>query len=178
MNNGFDFLLTNLLRLQRVGVPIKVHSRIQLNLMNGETKFNSDVKKFDHLTLPVFWLEIVRASNNLISRLKHLLYKLFQAIEDLTPGIHVLLCLALKILPVVQIIIVCLLALVGLSCLATSFLNLFCFSFPSEQSNNGIKFTSKKSIKYTAVFPYIKREMAKFEERERELIQRSGADNV
>jgi hypothetical protein len=40
-------------------VPIKAASRLQLNLINGETKFNSDVKKFDHLTLPVLWIEAV-----------------------------------------------------------------------------------------------------------------------
>lgn len=38
---------------------MKVHSRIQLNLMGGETMFNSDVQLFDNLVLPVFWLEIV-----------------------------------------------------------------------------------------------------------------------
>jgi hypothetical protein len=27
--------------------------------MNGETKFNADVKKFDHMTLPVLWIEAV-----------------------------------------------------------------------------------------------------------------------
>jgi hypothetical protein len=35
-----------------------------------------------------------------------------------------------------------------------------------------MKFNSRKSIKYSAVFPYIKREMAKFEDRERELVLR------
>lgn len=45
---------------------MKVHSRIQLNLMNGETKFNSNVKRFDHLTLPVFWMEIVRLFNGFV----------------------------------------------------------------------------------------------------------------
>lgn len=103
---------------------------------------------------------------------------ILQAIEDLTPGLHVLLFLALKALPVLQIIVVCVVFLLGLSYLVVSFLNLFCFPFPSKQSNSDMKFTSKQSIKYTAVFPYIKREIAKFEERERELIHRSGAENV
>lgn len=56
---------------------MKVHSRIQLNLMNGETKFNSNVKRFDHLTLPVFWMEIVRLFNCSVEAFKYLLNRLF-----------------------------------------------------------------------------------------------------
>lgn len=147
---------------------MKVHSRIQLNLMNGETKFNSDVKRFDHLTLPVFWLEIVRLES--LSSFNIYSWNYFQAIEDLTPFLHFVVNMAFKVLPVAQIVLVCLLMLAGVSCLAATLANVFFLTISSEQSN--LKFNSKKSIKYTAVFPYIKREMAKFEERERELIQR------
>jgi hypothetical protein len=33
---------------------------MQLNLVNGETKFNGKIKAFDDVTLPVFWIELVR----------------------------------------------------------------------------------------------------------------------
>lgn len=32
---------------------------MQLNLVCGQTKFNADVQKFDGLTVPVIWVEIV-----------------------------------------------------------------------------------------------------------------------
>lgn len=38
---------------------MKVNSRIQLNLVGGETMYNSDIKLFDNLVLPIFWIEIV-----------------------------------------------------------------------------------------------------------------------
>lgn len=61
--------------------------------------------------------------------------------------------------------------LIGVSYLAAALGNFFFIAIPLRQSN--VKFNSKKSIKYTAVFPYIKREIAKFEERERELMQKT-----
>jgi hypothetical protein len=145
---------------------VKVYTRMQVNLMNGETKFNSNVKAFDHLTLPVFWIEIVRIKFKLLR--KHLLTLgfSFQAIEKLTPALDVILYMAFNALPVAQNVIVCLLMLAGISCLAVTLFSCFCFNISLEQSN--MKFNSRKSIKYTAVFPYIKREIAKFEERERE----------
>lgn len=94
----------------------------------------------------------------------------FQAIERLTPVLDVILYLAFTALPVAQNIIVFLLMLAGISCLAVTLFSCFCFKIPLEQSN--MKFNSRKSIKYSAVFPYIKREMAKFEERDREVVLR------
>lgn len=56
---------------QRLGVPIKITSRIQLNVMNGETKFNTQVKKFDHLTIPILWIECVSATKSLQSKFNY-----------------------------------------------------------------------------------------------------------
>lgn len=95
----------------------------------------------------------------------------FQAIEKLTPSLHVILYLAFNALPVVQFSTVCLLMVAGISCLVVTLFNCFCFDISLKQSN--LKFYSRKSIKYTAVFPFIKREMAKFEDREREMVLRS-----
>lgn len=91
----------------------------------------------------------------------------FQAIEKLTPQLDFVLKMAFSVLPVTQNIFICLLVLGGISCLAATFLIFFFFNISVEQSNLNFE-----SIKYTAVFPYIKREIAKFEEREREMIQK------
>lgn len=95
----------------------------------------------------------------------------FQAIEKLTPSLDIILYLAFNALPVVQFLTVCLLMLAGISCLVVTLFNCFCLDISLKQSN--LKFYSRKSIKYTAVFPFIKREMAKFEDREREMVLRS-----
>lgn len=127
--------------------------------MNGETKFNSAVKKFDHLTLPVLWIEAVRKiyyKQKIITVVTSLF---FQAIEQLTPTIDFILKMAFNILPVVQKVIVCILAFMGCSGIAMCLLKYF---FIYNMSG-----CTKKSIKYTAVFPYIKREIAKLEEKER-----------
>jgi hypothetical protein len=89
---------------------------------------------------------------------------LIQAIENLTPSLDIILNLAFNILPVVQKIIVYILAFIGCSGIAMCLLKFFLLcNLPKD---------TKKSIKYTAVFPYIKREIAKLEEKEREMMQR------
>lgn len=134
----------------KLGVPIKMNSRIQLNLMTGETQFNSDVKPFDNLALPVFWMELT--------------------IEKLTFRLIFILKMAFNILPVVQNAIICLLIFTGFLCLAGALANFFYFDISSEQSD--VNFDPRKSIRYTAVFPYIKMEIAKFEDRGCEAIQK------
>ena len=72
--------------------------------------------------------------------------------------------LAFNILPLAQKVLVYTLAFIGCSGIALCLLKYFLFcNLPSD---------TKHSIKYTAVFPYIKREVAKLEEREREMLQR------
>ncbi|CRK92365.1 CLUMA_CG005909, isoform A [Clunio marinus] len=131
----------------RLGVPIKVHTRIQLNLMCGETMFNGNIKRFDNLILPVVWMEI--------------------AIEKLTPSLDVILKMCFIYLPVVQNIIIGLLVLGGFFSIVLMFLHII-FSV-SEKHQTNLRFNS---IKYTAVFPFIKQEIAKFDERDREMVQK------
>ena len=50
-----------------LGAPMKVNTRAQLNLLIDETKFNSQIKKFDNMVIPVIWLEIVSDSCALFS---------------------------------------------------------------------------------------------------------------
>jgi hypothetical protein len=86
--------------------------------------------------------------------------------------LHIIVNLIFKVLPVVQklVILGCLIA--GVFFLRLSILSIFKKSQFSSESQT--KSNSKASIKYTAVFPYIKREIAKFEDREQELIQKMG----
>ena len=73
--------------------------------------------------------------------------------------------MAFKVLPVVQIITIVISMLFGLFYLTAAFGDaVFVIAMPSR------RLTSNKSIKYTAVFPYLKREIAKFEDRECELV--------
>jgi hypothetical protein len=90
-----------------------------------------------------------------------------QAVERLTPWLDFVLCFAFIIAPVLQKIVIYVLAFIGCSGVALCTLKYFLFcDLPDDK---------KKSIKYTAVFPYIKREFAKFEEKEREMLQRIDA---
>lgn len=38
---------------------MRAHSRMQLNLLVGKTKFNSDVTQFQNTVIPIVWMEIV-----------------------------------------------------------------------------------------------------------------------
>lgn len=92
---------------QQLGVPMKVNSRIQLNLLLGKTKFNSRVKPFDDTVLPIVWLQI--------------------SVEKLTPGLTILLHLLFNVLPYVQVGLVGLLCVLGVSLFAVAALS-HCFS--------------------------------------------------
>lgn len=94
---------------------MKVHSRIQLNLLLEKTKFNSRVKPFDNIVLPIVWLEI--------------------SVERLTPGLIILLHLLFNILPYVQVGLVCLLCVLGVSLFAVAALS-HCFSSSSKSEYN------------------------------------------
>ena len=70
---------------------------------------------------------------------------------------------AFIVLPIIQKLIIYILAFIGAAGIALCALKYFIFCDLPDY---------KKSIKYTAVFPYIKREMAKFEDKERDMLQR------
>lgn len=52
-------ILTVLISLQRMGIPISAYSRLQLNLVVGDIKFNNNLKKFTNKVIPAFWMQIV-----------------------------------------------------------------------------------------------------------------------
>lgn len=89
----------------QLGVPMRVHSRVQINLLMDETKFNSRVRPYENLVLPVVWMEI--------------------GVERLTPGLIVLLQLLFGILPYVQAGCVFLLCIFGVSMFTASALSYF-----------------------------------------------------
>lgn len=134
--------ILNLFTPQQLGVPMKVHSRIQLNLLLDKSKFNSRVKPFDNIVLPIVWLEI--------------------SVEKLTPGLIILLHLLFNILPYVQVGLVCVLCVLGVSLFAVAAIS-HCFS-----ANSKSDYDPKKDVKYSSIywFPNIKKEFEKYTDAE------------
>lgn len=99
---------------------MKVHSRIQINLLLDKTKFDRRVKPFDNIVLPIVWLEI--------------------SVDKLTPGLIVLLHLLFNILPYVQLGLVCLLCVLGVSLFAVAAIS-HCFSSASKNEYNQKRYT-------------------------------------
>lgn len=87
---------------------MRVHSRIQINLLMDTTKFNSRTRPYDNIVLPVVWLEI--------------------AVERLTPGLIVLLHMLFNVLPYMQAAVVCMLCVIGVGMFACAALLFFCQS--------------------------------------------------
>ncbi|KAG4067259.1 hypothetical protein HA402_000250, partial [Bradysia odoriphaga] len=110
----------------------------EIVLQPTKTKFNSRVKPFDNIVLPIVWLEI--------------------SVERLTPGLIVLLHLLFNILPYVQVGLVCLLCVLGVSLFAVAAIShCFCTTARNEYS-------PKRDVKQSAIywFPYIKKEFEKY----------------
>lgn len=93
----------------------------------------------------------------------------------LTPGVFILLMTVLIIMPSLQILAVAIFILKGFyHCYKAFPITLPCFKtapmkFPAAATQKA-KLYSQKSIKYSAVFPYIGREVMIFEDKERNLI--------
>lgn len=87
---------------------MRVHSRIQINLLMDEVKFNARVKPYADLVLPIVWMEI--------------------SVEQLTPGLIVLLHLMFNVLPYVQAGAVGALCIVGVTMYALAALSFFCLT--------------------------------------------------
>ncbi|XP_026673860.1 scavenger receptor class B member 1-like isoform X2 [Ceratina calcarata] len=78
-----------------IGVPIHVHSRIQINLVMEHTTYNSRIKPFNGITVPLFWSDFV--------------------IPELSSELDFLLKVVLIVLPITQTIIISLLAFIGVT---------------------------------------------------------------
>lgn len=97
----------------QLGVPMRVHSRIQINLLMDSTKFNSRVRPYENLVLPIVWMEI--------------------AVERLTPGLIVLLQMLFDVLPYVQAGCVFMLCIIGVSMFAAAALSFFWLNSQSQE---------------------------------------------
>lgn len=98
----------------------------------------------------------------------------------LTPGVTVVLMVVFFLLPTLEILLIAIFIMKGFYHGIKAFLiSLPCpksapMKFPSAKKT--AKLCTQKSIKYSAVFPYIGREVMIFEDKERNLI--SNAENV
>lgn len=63
-NLYIDFHNMYIYSFQQLGVPMKVHTRFQVNLLMGDIKFNNDLRPYKDTTLPILWLEMVSFSLN------------------------------------------------------------------------------------------------------------------
>ncbi|XP_014227323.1 scavenger receptor class B member 1-like [Trichogramma pretiosum] len=79
-----------------IGIPMYVHSRLQTNLIMKETRYNSKIKPFNNLVVPLFWTDL--------------------QIPKLPADLMLLLRLALVIGPISQLVLVIILALAGAVC--------------------------------------------------------------
>lgn len=83
-----------------VGIPIKVNSRIQINLVMQNTTYNSKIKAFNGKTVPLFWsdLYIPAPAGNVLFLLK----------------------LVLQVLPIGQTVLIWFLAIAGITMMMLS----------------------------------------------------------
>lgn len=44
---------------QQLGIPMRVHSRFQINLIMANVNYNRDVSQFKNMALPIFWINMV-----------------------------------------------------------------------------------------------------------------------
>ncbi|KAK9297159.1 hypothetical protein QLX08_009032 [Tetragonisca angustula] len=77
-----------------IGIPMKVNSKMQINLVMHPTSYNRRVKPFSDMVIPLFWSEMV--------------------INDVPDDLMILMRLALQIGPIGQTVIIWSLAIVGM----------------------------------------------------------------
>lgn len=122
--HGFEIVLQ-----PQLGVPMRVHSRIQINLLMDRVTLNSRVKPYADLVLPIVWMEI--------------------SVEQLTPGLIVLLHLLFNVLPYVQAAAIGALCIVGVTMYAIAALSFFCLTkWSREQEENAA--AAESNIEYAA----------------------------
>ncbi|XP_053679997.1 scavenger receptor class B member 1 [Anopheles nili] len=127
----------------QLGIPMKANIRVQISLLTN-ISFNSELKPFHNTVIPLIWAEM--------------------SLEKLTPELILLLNLLFGIAPYLQMGFVCVLALLGVSLLATAALVLLC----STEATT-FEYDPRKSIRYSTVnmIPYpLRKELEKYGEGE------------
>ncbi|XP_005181047.1 scavenger receptor class B member 1 [Musca domestica] len=109
----------------QLGIPMRVYSRFQVNLMVDDVKFNREMYKFRNTVFPLLWLEF--------------------GVEELTPELKVLLQILFKVCPYLQNGIIIALFIAGLALLGTSLFK--CFRIPTST------ITSTAAIVATSIIP-------------------------
>ncbi|KAM7363506.1 lysosome membrane protein 2 isoform 2-T2 [Cochliomyia hominivorax] len=108
----------------QLGIPMRVRSRFQINLLMDVVKYNRDMNRFRNTVLPIFWLEI--------------------GIEELTPGLKMLLKLLFKICPYVQCGLIIALIVAGLSLIVSAVLSCFWLHTPPSDLASSSMVEKKK----------------------------------
>ncbi|XP_043287176.1 scavenger receptor class B member 1 [Venturia canescens] len=86
---------TNIILQPDIGMPLHVHSRLQTNLVMAHTTYNSKIKAFNDITVPLFWtdLYIPRMPSDLLRLVK----------------------LLVQVAPILQTVTICILAITGVT---------------------------------------------------------------
>uniref|UniRef100_A0A182PSS6 Scavenger receptor class B n=1 Tax=Anopheles epiroticus TaxID=199890 RepID=A0A182PSS6_9DIPT len=127
----------------QLGIPMKANIRVQISLLTN-VSFNSELRPFHNTIIPLIWAEM--------------------SLEKLTPELILLLNLLFGIAPYLQTGFVCILALLGVSLIATAALVLLCSSEATT-----FEYDPRKSIRYSTVnmIPYpLRKELEKYGEPE------------
>ncbi|XP_016914043.1 scavenger receptor class B member 1-like [Apis cerana] len=85
-----------------VGIPMKINSKIQINLVMQRTIYNSKIRPFNDMTIPLFWSDLV--------------------MDSLPNDLTFILKLILQICPMVQTVIIWLLGIAGMTMFVLSLL--------------------------------------------------------
>ncbi|XP_017478631.1 PREDICTED: lysosome membrane protein 2-like, partial [Rhagoletis zephyria] len=101
---------TDIIIQPQLGIPMRVRSRFQINLLMGDVKHSRDVSQFKNIALPIFWIEM--------------------AVEDLTPGVKMLLTLLFRVCPCLQLGLVITLLAIGVYLISSALL--YCFWVPAS----------------------------------------------
>ncbi|XP_061396043.1 scavenger receptor class B member 1-like, partial [Musca vetustissima] len=109
----------------QLGIPMRVYSRFQVNLMVDDVKFNREMYKFRNTVLPLLWLEF--------------------GVEELTTELKILLQLLFKVCPYLQYGIIIGLFIAGLAFLGASLFK--CFQIPTST------ITSTAAMVATSIIP-------------------------
>ncbi|CAD6995134.1 unnamed protein product [Ceratitis capitata] len=104
---------TDIIIQPQLGIPMRVRSRFQINLLMGDVNYNRDVSQLKNMALPIFWIEM--------------------GVEDLTPGVKMLLTLLFRVCPCLQWGLVITLILLGIYLMSSALL--YCFWVPQSWAN-------------------------------------------
>lgn len=126
----------------QLGVPMRVFTRFQVNLLMGDITFNSEIGVFKNMVLPIFWLDI--------------------GVESLTPDLILLLQLLFNICPYVQMGFAILMGAAGIATIGFASLLFLCVQKPIKPLRDIDQKFELRRYSGAYLFPIIKKEISKF----------------